>query len=257
MSQKKTSLNFFGIRVDSLSADEVISRIESSQARPFWVVTANPEILLTAKRDASYAETLQHADVRTVDGFGLALLGRLFGARLKRTTGVDLVFKLSEWATKNGLPVALIGAEHPDAAKRSLAALQAHFPRLRGFSEVGGIVDRGGEGNIANDEARMRIALQDPAIIFVAFGHPKQERWIERCRDEFPNARAVIGVGGAFDYISGVLPRAPRWMRAIGFEWLYRLFTEPKRGRRIWDALVLFPISFIQDSFNNKQKREA
>ena len=82
-----------------------------------------------------------------------------------------------------------------------------------------------GEGDDTNDEARTRISLQDPGVIFVAFGHPKQERWIERHRQDFPNARVIIGVGGTFNYWAGASSRAPEWIRAIGFEWLYRLMT--------------------------------
>jgi N-acetylglucosaminyldiphosphoundecaprenol N-acetyl-beta-D-mannosaminyltransferase len=244
---KRSFCEFFGIRVDGVDADEVISRVEAGGTRPFWIVTANPEILLAAKRDSSYAETLKRADLRIADGFGLTLFGRLSNAQLKRTTGVDLAYRLSEWAMKNGLSIALIGGEHPDVAKRSLEALQDRFPGLKGFSEAGGVVDANGEGDATNDEARMRLTLQDPTIIFVAFGHPKQERWIERYRSEFPNARAIIGVGGSFNYISGILPRAPRWIRAIGFEWLYRLFTEPKRWRRIWNAVAAFPFTVLMN----------
>jgi N-acetylglucosaminyldiphosphoundecaprenol N-acetyl-beta-D-mannosaminyltransferase len=256
MKQSSTSCNFFGITVDGISADDVISRIESSPARPFWIVTANPEILLFAKRNPSYAETLKRADLRIVDGFGLSLVGRLRGARLKRTTGVDLAERLARWAAQKGLSVALIGGEVPDVEKRALRALQARIPGLRGFTEAGGRVTADGEGDEANEEAKMRISLQDPGVIFVAFGHPKQERWIERGREDFPNARAIIGVGGTFNYWAGVSSRAPGWIRAIGLEWLYRLFTEPKRWKRIWDAVVAFPIMALLNTLKNDSQND-
>ncbi len=249
MSHLHTSTSFFGITVDGLTVEEIISRIESSPARPFWIVTANPEILLFAKRNPSYAETLRRADLRIVDGFGLSLVGWLRGARLKRTTGVDLAERLACWAAQKGLSVALIGGEVPDVEKRALRALQAKIPGLRGFTEAGGRVSADGVGDEANDDAKMRISLQDPGVIFVAFGHPKQERWIERCREDFPNARAIIGVGGTFNYWAGASSRAPGWVRSIGFEWLYRLVTEPKRWKRIWDAVVVFPVAVTSFSF--------
>jgi N-acetylglucosaminyldiphosphoundecaprenol N-acetyl-beta-D-mannosaminyltransferase len=236
---------FFGIPVDGLTMEEIISRVESSSARPFWIVTANPEILLFAKREPSYADTLRRADLRMVDGTGLSVMGRLRGARLTRVTGVDLAEELARWAAKNNRSVALIGGERTDVAIRALHSLQAKIPGLRGIAEHGGLITRDGEGDVMTDDACMRISLSDPAVIFVAFGHPKQERWIERYRHEFPNARAIIGVGGTLEYWAGTAKRAPGYIRAIGMEWLYRLITEPKRWKRIWDAVVVFPVTIF------------
>ncbi len=238
---------FFGIPVAGLSAEEIVKCVESSTSRPFWIVTANPEILLCGKREPTYAETLKRANLRMVDGVGLSIMARLRGVHLTRVTGVDLSEALAQWAAQNHLSVALIGGERTDVAIRALHRLQAKIPGLRGIAESGGLITQDGEGDTMNDDARMRISLFDPGVIFVAFGHPKQERWIERYRHEFPNARAIIGVGGTLNYWAGTAKRAPNYIRAIGMEWLYRLITEPKRWKRIWDAVVIFPlISFIK-----------
>jgi len=254
MFEKNRICGFFGIRIDGIDADEVVHCIESNATRPFWIVTANPEILICAKREPTYASTLKHADLRIADGVGLTLMGRLQGKRLIRVTGVDLAEHIVRWAAKNGLPVALIGGRAPDVAQKALIALQAKIPGLRGMTEPGGRISNNGEGDETNDDAIMRLAMQDPAVILVAFGHPKQERWVERCRDYFPNARVIMGVGGSFDYWSGLLPRAPQWIRAIGLEWIYRLFTEPKRWKRIWNAVIVFPIAVLISQSKNADR---
>jgi N-acetylglucosaminyldiphosphoundecaprenol N-acetyl-beta-D-mannosaminyltransferase len=87
--------------------------------------------------------------------------------------------------------------------------------------------------------ARIRESLPD--ILFVAFGHGKQEKWIAAALPSLPAVRVAMGVGGAFDFIAGRVKRAPKLMRLAGLEWLWRLIREPWRIRRIWTAVVVFP----------------
>ncbi|USN52839.1 MAG: WecB/TagA/CpsF family glycosyltransferase [Candidatus Nomurabacteria bacterium] len=94
-------------------------------------------------------------------------------------------------------------------------------------------MDEKGIGDLANEEASMRLSQFDPQIVLVAFGHPKQELWIEQHKTDYPSLKAIMGVGGTFDYWSGAVKRAPRWMRQVGLEWLWRVFIEPKRIKRI------------------------
>jgi len=226
-----------------LTSEEIIREIEHQKPNnPLWIVTANPEILLFAKRDPAYAETLAKADLRIVDSIGLKLLGFLRGKRLARTTGVDLSEALVAWAHETGQAVGFIGGRNPGTASRAYAKMAQKYPGLKGYAEHGGSIAITGEGDDANDEARRRLTLQSPDILLVAFGHPKQERWIERYASDFPSLKAVVGVGGTFDYWSGAINRAPKWMRVVGLEWLYRLIKEPKRWKRIWDAIVVFPM---------------
>ena len=90
-----------------------------------------------------------------------------------------------------------------------------------------------------------------PDILFVAFGHGKQEKWINEYLRDLPSVKIAMGVGGAFDYLSGQTSRAPLWMRKIGLEWLYRLIREPKRLKRIWRAVIIFPIYFVKSALIN------
>jgi len=86
-----------------------------------------------------------------------------------------------------------------------------------------------------------------PDILLVAFGQVKQEKWIRENLGKLSFIKLAIGIGGAFDYISGNIKRAPNIMRHLGLEWLHRIHLQPKRGKRIINALIKFPILIISD----------
>ena len=233
----------FGLPIEGLNAETVIGAIKQN-TEPLWLVTANPEILLAAKRDPGYQRVLRKATWRLVDGFGLELACRLKGARVTRVTGVELSEHLLQLANDESWRVALVGSTEP-TLKTCVADIRRVYPHITVMSEVGGIVGVDGEGDSANEEAVMRLSQFDPHIVLVAFGHPKQEQWIEKHLGDYPSLRAIVGVGGTFDYWSGAAKRAPRWMRSIGLEWLWRVFLEPKRIKRIFDAVIVFPIQVL------------
>jgi len=87
-----------------------------------------------------------------------------------------------------------------------------------------------------------KINKEKPQILFVALNHPRAQKWIDENLEKMPSVKLAIGVGGAFDYISGKIKRAPRCWRSLGLEWLYRLLRQPKRLKRIFTATVVFPI---------------
>lgn len=232
----------FGVPIEGASLEATLEQIHDGSVR--WIVTANPEILLQAKSDKTYREVIKQADLRVADGFGLVLMARLFGASLTRTTGVELAEAIIAEAASKNWSVAFIGGGTGVAGRALEAQINKH-PSLRGWAFEGGSVTSTGEGDDANDEMLQQLTMQPPDILFVAFGHPKQERWIARHLHELPNTKLAIGVGGTFDFWSGQATRAPEWMRFLGLEWLFRLFVEPKRWKRIWNAVVVFPIQFI------------
>ena len=233
----------FSVPIEGSSAAEVIAHIETS-AEPTWIVTANPEILLEAKKNADYADALKSATIRTVDGFGLWLILRLKGIKTQRLTGVELAEHLLQYATKNDLSVMFLGGNDGIAIKAAEHTVKA-YPDLQIITAQGGNVDELGNEDSHGRDTRARIFAFAPDILFVAYGHPKQEMWISRHLKEFPSIKVVVGVGGTFDFWAGTKKRAPMWMRTIGIEWLWRLIQEPQRWKRIWNAVVVFPISAL------------
>ncbi len=241
------NMNIFGVHIDGSSLQEVMLNIKKA-TQPFWIVTANPEILLEARRDSAYAQVVRQADVRTVDGVGLLMIGRLFGQSWSRVTGVELAERLIEHAFQEGLRVGFVGGA-PHVAEAACAHWNQRYPGLQSVAEEGGRVASDGTDDEAGEEARHRLTLFAPDVLLVAFGHPKQERWIARHLTDFPQVRVVVGVGGTFDYWAGRVSRAPGVLRAIGLEWMWRLFVQPSRVLRIVRAVFVFPVLVLFDQF--------
>lgn len=233
----------FGISIEGSTQEQILDRSRSGPY-PFWVVTMNPEILVYAWDHPDYARTLEQADVRVVDGFGLWLSMRVLGKRVTRVTGVDLGEALIELAVSQDWKVGLIGGAS-GVGDRCLAFWKSRHPRIHIHAEQGGRVDQSGNMNHIGEEALHRMTLFAPDVLFVAFGHPKQEQWIAAHLSQFPSLKIIMGVGGTFDYWSGSIGRAPSWIRRLGLEWVWRLIRQPMRFRRICVAAIVFPVRWI------------
>lgn len=229
-------ISILGVAIDDVTEDEALARIAAFVAvgGPHQVVTVNPEFIMEARRNPAFRAALAAADLATPDGFGLLLVARWRGTPFRgRVTGVELVARLAGAAAERGWSLFLLGAA-PGVAERAAAVLRRANPALR----VAGC--HAGSPH-PEDAPRIRalIAAARPDVLLVAYGHPAQELWIAANQ---PSLRVpvAIGVGGAFDYLAGVVPRAPSWMRRLGLEWLYRLARQPWRWRRILVAVPLF-----------------
>ncbi len=240
------TFSVFNLVIHGYSLKRIIQEIQTraSLNQQTWIVTANPEILLQAKKDSHYWDTIRQADIRSVDGFGLQLVGWLKGSKAKRVTGVELADQVAKLCADQKWTLVLIGGQN-GAADKSVWMLRKRHPELKVFAEDGGQISIDGIADEEGEGAITRIQEYEADIILVAFGHPKQELWIQKYKDGFPTVKALIGVGGTFDFWSGNTKRAPKWMQTIGLEWLYRLITQPGRWPRILNALIVFPIKAL------------
>lgn len=237
--------SIFGVPADAVTADEALKKAEEmlSNCRKNIIFTPNPEILLEASRSEEYRAVLRKADLALPDGVGLVFFGRLLGLPFKeRVSGVDFMLKLCELAAERGQSVFLLGGRN-GATEKTALVLKRRFPALKisGWSE-----------NPDLHRLSLGITKAKPMqseefdIIFVALGAPKQEKWIVENIGKLPSVKIAMAVGGAFDMISGDLPRAPVFLRKAGLEWLWRLAIEPKkRWRRIFRAVIIFPIKIL------------
>jgi len=193
------------------------------------IVTLNPEMVMAAQDDPALASVIIQANLTIPDGIGIIWAARLRGQKMVRVTGVDLLEGTAQLAAQRGYRIFLLGAG-PGVAAEAASKLAARNPLLPPV----GTSSRGPQNG---DKAGILAALADtrPDILFVAFGSPAQERWIAGLHNELGQAgvSVAVGVGGAFDFISGRIPRAPYWMRRVGLEWVYRLWLEPWRWRRM------------------------
>lgn len=194
------------------------------------IATVNPEFIVAAQKNTAFRDVLQRSDLALCDGAGAQFAARwLYGTKLERIPGVDFMVSLCELASRENASVFFLGGKN-GVAKKTADVLQERFSGLRvaGWSE---------------DVDISKFRQVDISIFFVALGAPKQELWIAQHRKalQAQGVKIVMGVGGAFDFISGNIKRAPQVMRKLGLEWLWRLAMEPGRLRRIFRAVVVFP----------------
>lgn len=214
------------------------------------VVTLNPEMIMQATHDHAFLTALKTADIRIPDGAGLiwarwflrspawSLWGSLlsfFFVNAERVTGVDTIMFLAKFCATHALPMYLLGGT-PGSLLASTQFLQRTWPDLVIFTSRSHEFSLTGPADIVKD-----IEQKAPAVLLVAYGAPKQSVWIEKYRHQLPSVRIAVGVGGAFAILGEELPRAPRWLRQINLEWLWRLYLEPSRASRIWTAVIQFP----------------
>ncbi len=229
----------------------VVQRRSHDQAQPCrQVCTVNPEFIVDAQGDAAFAAVLRRADLRVPDGVGVLWAANLLGAPLhERVTGSDGIYRITERAAQAGWRVFFLGAA-PGVAQRTAQRLRQIYP---------GLIIAGAYDGDPSDAAWPAIAAwlhsTQPDILFVAYGHPKQDFWIERHRPELPVAVA-LGVGGAFDFVAGVAVRAPVWMRRLGLEWLHRLIRQPWRWRRMV-KLPIFVSLVLRQKLAAKNSRRS
>jgi N-acetylglucosaminyldiphosphoundecaprenol N-acetyl-beta-D-mannosaminyltransferase len=241
-------VDVLGVRIDDVTYPEALAvLLDAIRTRtPHVVTTPNPEIVMFARRDAAFRATLNRAALNIPDGIGLVLAARLGGRRLREhVQGTDLVLLLAAESARAGHRWFLLGGDD-GVANHAARALVQQFP---GLHVVGALP---GSPLPADDNAtRGAIAAAAPVdVVLVAYGAPKQERWLERnlAALEIP---VGIGVGGVFNYLSGATPRAPRWVRRLHFEWLHRLVTQPWRWRRQL-ALPLFGFLAVTDAVRRR-----
>lgn len=209
---------------------------------------------MMARHDPVFRGALRAADRTTADGIGIVLAARWLWPEstreraLERVTGVDLVEHLAQ--LEDGRVFLLGGA--PGVAAGAVERLRHHHPDF----VPSGMWDEGSPDSAADRETLERIGLSGARVVLVAYGAPGQIRWITRNQDSLGKlgVRLAIGVGGAFDYLAGVVPRAPRWMRRAGLEWLYRLLREPWRWKR-QRVLPLFALRVLVAGIANRLPR--
>ncbi len=224
-------------KIEDLSFREALEYVvEKSQKRDSktFVVTINPEIIMLARGDSEYERVLRSADLALADGVGILWAGKMFGKGLKgRSHGVDLVEGLAREVAEKPITVGFLGGAE-NVAQSTADCLRKKYPELK----------------VAFALKEWPRDAKDLScdILLVAFGSPKQEKWISDHMGGI-DSRVFMGVGGAFDFVSGKVMRAPLFIRRIGLEWLFRLMVQPWRIRRQF-ALV----RFVRDVLREKLK---
>ena len=222
-----------GIKIDDVAMDEAIEIVlgwlkkrgpasPAKRGEKYYIVTPNPEIIMIAQGDEKFKNILNKADLSLPDGVGLKLTTDI----VCHTPGIDFMEELINVSCDYGFTIGLLGGKD-GVAKKASECLRKKYPKLKiSFAESGGEVDKNG-----NFIRTTNYQLPTADLLFVAVGPPKQEKWIAQNLNNIP-VKVAMGVGGAFDFLSGQVPRAPKIIRNLGFEWLFRLMIQPWRIKR-------------------------
>jgi N-acetylglucosaminyldiphosphoundecaprenol N-acetyl-beta-D-mannosaminyltransferase len=278
------------IPIDKVTLEEASDRIGGwvENKTQNYVVTPNVEMIVRAQEDQAFKQALTDSGLAIPDssriGWGLKMqdsgfLHRLFywpfflapnllsSYNFPVTTGTDLMEKLLDMSQEKAFRVGLLGGEK-NVAIRLAERLQARYKKLRivyiqenlkvdkdgnhQFFEMQNLIGFKQNQAISNAKAEdfyQNLNSHELDLLFVAFGHVKQEKWMQKNSKKI-NVPVMLGVGGAFDYLSGQVTRAPQWLRSLGFEWLYRLILQPWRIFR-FGALVKFVFLVLLKSKNS------
>jgi N-acetylglucosaminyldiphosphoundecaprenol N-acetyl-beta-D-mannosaminyltransferase len=246
-------MKFSQIEITTKLPVEVLSEVRDFLAGTSakTIFTPNPEMIVATRKDAEFSSVLNRSDINIADGSGLTILTR---GHLPRYPGIDLVKDILEIANEKSSKIFLLGTGNQKTLDVAVAKIKEKYPRvIISGTNIGPRFDLSGKiiDESADEEAVNQIIMTAPEIIFVAFGHSKQEKWIMEHKKDFPSARIMMGVGGAIDMIAGVQRRAPCFLRRIGLEWLWRLLREPKRIGRIYRATVVFTLQNFKYFFKH------
>jgi len=222
--------------------DQVLQEAERfiREDRPHMIVTSDASGIVRAQDDPELRQIMNEAAMVTADGAGVVLAAKLLNLPVQaRCSGCDMVVELCRVAAQLGRSVYLLGAE-PGVAEEAARKLQEHVAGLAVAGTHHGYFSPEDEPAIVDEVRNAR-----PAVLFVALGIPRQEKWI-RAHLEALGVPVCVGVGGSFDVISGRKQRAPVWMQRAGLEWLYRTAKEPRRIGRLAALPRIIWLTFMQ-----------
>lgn len=229
-------IKFLNSRMHPITMEETVDIIKGCILRDefFQHVVVNVAKLVNMQNDQELYESVQDCDLINIDGQGVVLGARFCGFDIpERVAGVDLFQELLAMSAKAKFPVFLLGAT-PEVVARTKQVVSEQYQGL----DVAGCH----HGYFWDNEEAVVEEIKDSGakLLFVAITSPKKENFINKWKDSL-GVNFVMGVGGAFDVVSGKVKRAPRWMQKAGLEWFYRVLQEP---RRMWKRYLVTNFKF-------------
>jgi N-acetylglucosaminyldiphosphoundecaprenol N-acetyl-beta-D-mannosaminyltransferase len=228
-SRQLDCIDLLGLKVNRLSMTEALSVIRRfiDERTPRHIVTADASMVVLSRDDTDLKRIVQGADLVTPDGAGILWASRLLGKPIThKVSGVDLVDRLCLISHETGIRLYILGGA-PSIADTAAAKFREKYPNVQIVGTRHGYFAPG-------DETSVVQAIMDSKadVLFVAFGIPKQEKFIDRYKEHL-GVPVSIGVGGSFDVYSGQVQRAPIWMQNAGLEWIFRLAQNPKKITKV------------------------
>lgn len=245
-----SSVNILGVKVsntDPERASLAINRWIDNREKAYVCVT-NVATVIDCQKDSAYQNVINNAGLRTPDGMPLVWIGKKRGFKdIQRTYGPDLMLKMCDMGQSKGYRHFFYGGTDEILNNLKNQLLQK-FPKLKIEGMYAPKILEINE--IEREDVIDRINDANPDILWVGIGSPKQDYWMLKHRDRL-NVPVMVGVGAAFDFLSGIKKQAPPWMRRIGLEWFFRLCSEPKR---LWRRYLVGNTKFIYYLLKNSLK---
>jgi N-acetylglucosaminyldiphosphoundecaprenol N-acetyl-beta-D-mannosaminyltransferase len=231
-------VEFLGLCFDQLTLGEVLGRIELfvRERTPRKIFTPNVALLIWSRKDRFLRNVYRSCDIVTVDGMAIYYALHLIGTPVKESLSASLMFfPLLGLAQERGWGVYLLGAKEP-VLQAAVRNLKQRFPSLRIVGARNGYFDADNPSDVVCD-----IRRAAPDILLLGMSTPMKERFAAEHLEEM-NVPVTLGVGGMFDIAAGLAKFAPRWIRILCLEWLYRLVQEP---RRMWRRYLTTNVAFL------------
>ncbi|MBE6549734.1 MAG: WecB/TagA/CpsF family glycosyltransferase [Ruminococcaceae bacterium] len=233
------------LNIPNLSEDEAKKKISNmlKKRNCAKIYTPNPQMALGCKNARSLTALFKRADLLLPDGIGLIIASHILKDPLKeRITGIDTAEFILSFAEKNNLSVALLGAK-PNVATLAKKRLKTRFPSLDICFTHHGYFEKSGR---ENEIVLKKLNFASPDILFVCFGFPAQEKWIDENAKKIASLRVCMGLGGALDVWSGKTKRAPKFVQRIKLEWLWRTLSDKQRYHNFSDVSRFLFLIFLQ-----------
>lgn len=233
---ERSSIHLLGVRIHTVSLDELMTVIELVIARGGRSIISNVNVyaMNLAYEQPWFRRFLNESTLVFCDGFGVKWAVRLLGGRIPdRITYADWMWDLAEFAQQHDFSLFFVGSA-PGVANKAAIRLRERFPHLQIVGTCHGFFDKT-PGSVGNEAVLRAISAVRPHILVVGFGMPLQEHWLME-NWELLDVNIALPGGAVFDYVSNTVRRGPRWMTDHGLEWLSRLVIEP---RRLWRRYLI------------------
>lgn len=222
-------VNIAGINIDDISMEQAVEKIYEfiASGGNHSVYTPNAEIMMDGITNKSMREILNSADMLVADGAGVVLASKILGKQVaEKVSGVDLTKNLLKASSGRPVKFFLFGGK-PGIAETANANIICDYPGAQVVGTRNGYFSGDNEESIINE-----INNSGADVLLVCLGAPKQELWINSNKNKL-KVKACLGVGGTLDILAGNVKLAPDFFRDHGLEWLYRLYKEPRRFKRM------------------------
>jgi N-acetylglucosaminyldiphosphoundecaprenol N-acetyl-beta-D-mannosaminyltransferase len=238
------------IPIDALTMSETLDIIDTAiaQKKTIHHVVVNAAKMVNAQTDPELKSSIENCDIINADGQAIVWASAFLKKTLpERVAGIDLMESLVELSSKKGYKIYLLGAKK-EIVEKLAKIYTAKYGKeiMAGYRD--GYFSKAEETQVADE-----ISKSNADILFVAMTSPKKEIFLNTYKKEI-NIPFIMGVGGSFDVISGLVKRAPLWMQKSGLEWLYRVIQEP---RRMWKRYLIgntkFIILILKEKFKGKK----